>query len=84
MFLVDDLLLSPAKGLLAICRRVRQTARQEFEQQQRRIVSNLSELHRLAETNQIGQDDFNIRETEMLEHLEKIQEMLSALEEEEG
>jgi hypothetical protein len=84
MFLVDDLLLSPAKGLLAICRRVRQTARQEFEQQQRRIVTNLSELHRLADTNQIGQADFTLRETDLLERLEKIQEMLSTLEEEEG
>ncbi len=84
MFLVDDLLLSPVKGLMAIGRRVRQAARQEFEQQQRTIVTNLSELHHLAETNQIGQNDFDVRETDLLERLEKIQEMLDSMEEVEG
>jgi hypothetical protein len=82
MFLIDDLMLTPAKGLLAICRRVQQTAREQFEKQQQTIVADLSELHRLADSEQIAQDQFNARESDLLDRLEKIQNMLDKLKDE--
>jgi len=82
MFLIDDLVLSPAKGLLAICRRVRQTAREEYEKQQRALVADLAQLHRRIETNGIEQNEFDSREAELLEKLETIQQMLEKLQDE--
>jgi len=74
--------LSPAKGLLAICRRVRQTAREEYEKQQRALVADLAQLHRRIETNGIEQNEFDSREAELLEKLETIQQMLEKLQDE--
>ena len=76
MFLIDDILLSPMKGLVAICRNIRETAQQELEDQERAIVAELSELHRLLESGQIGDEEFDGRETDLLDRLEQVQKIL--------
>jgi hypothetical protein len=76
MFFIDDILLSPMKGLVAICRNIRETAQQELDDQERAIVADLSELHRLLESGQIGDDEFNGRETDLLDRLEEVQKIL--------
>jgi len=78
MFLIDDLLLSPMKGLAAICRHVQEAAQQELEDQERTIVAELSELHRLLDSDQIGDEEFNGRETALLDRLEEVQKILQS------
>ena len=73
MFLIDDILLAPMKGLLAICQKVHDAAEQELESQEQAIVATLAELHQLLESGQIGDEDFNVRETALLDQLEAVQ-----------
>ena len=76
MFLLDDLLLSPLKGLAAVCRKVEEAARQDIENQEKNAMSALSELHRRLETGQIDEQEFDTEETRLLEQIEKISNML--------
>jgi len=76
MFLLDDILFSPVKGLMAIGRHVQETARQSVEDQERAIVAELTELYRLLESGRIGDDEFNTREAGLLDRLEKAHEAL--------
>ena len=70
MFLLDDILLSPMKGLAAVCRKVEEAARQELENQEKGAMSALGELHRRLETGQIDEKDFDLEETRLLEQIE--------------
>jgi hypothetical protein len=72
MFLLDDILLSPVKGLVAVCRKVEEAARQEVEDQEKGTVSALGELHRRLEAGQISEEDFDIEESRLLERLESL------------
>lgn len=76
MFLLDDLLLSPLKGLAAVCRKVEEAARQDIENQEKNAMSALSELHRRLETGQIDEQEFDTEETRLLEQIEKISNLL--------
>ncbi len=76
MFLIDDILLAPVKGLAMVCRRVEEAARQELEGQGKRAMSALGELHQRLELGQIEEADFELEETRLLEQIEGIQKLL--------
>jgi hypothetical protein len=76
MFLLDDLLLSPMKGLAAVCRKVEEAARQELENQEKGAMSALGELHRRLETGQIDEKAFDVEEARLLEQIEKLSRTL--------
>lgn len=78
MFLVDDILLSPFKGLAAVCRQVQDAARQELDGQQKATMAALAELHQRLESGQIDEEEFNIQEARLLERLEGIERTLNA------
>ena len=44
MFLLDDILLSPLKGLAAVCRKVHEAALEDLEKQEKEILAALAEL----------------------------------------
>jgi hypothetical protein len=74
MFLLDDILLSPLKGLAMICRKVHEAAQEDLEKQEKDIMAALAELHHLMDAGQIGDEDFNVRESSLLDRLEACQE----------
>jgi len=76
MFLLDDILLAPVKGLAAVCRKVEEAARQEIENQEKATMSALGELHRRLETGQIDEKDFDLEEARLLERLEALEKVL--------
>ena len=76
MFLLDDLLLSPVKGLASICRKVQEAARQDLENQEKGTMSALSELHRRLETGEIDEQQFDLEETALLERIESLAKTL--------
>jgi len=78
MFLVDDILFAPLKGLAAVCRHVQDAARQELDDQKRAAVVALSELHQRLELGQIDEEEFDIREAGLLERIEGIERTLNA------
>jgi hypothetical protein len=76
MFLLDDILLSPLKGLTAVCRKVEEAARQELENREKGAMSALGELHRRLEMGQIDEKDFDAQEARLLEQMEDIAKVL--------
>jgi hypothetical protein len=76
MFLVDDLLLSPVKGLAAICRKVEEAARQDLENQEKQAMADLGQLHQRLETGQIDEASFDAEESRLLEKIEEIAKTL--------
>ena len=76
MFLLDDILLAPMKGLAAVCRKVEEAARQDLENQSKSTMLALGELHRRLEAGQIDEKDFDLEEARLLEQIEKLAKML--------
>ena len=73
MFLIDDVLLSPAKGLFYIFKQIHKAAEEEFLNEEN-ISAELSELYMMLETGKITEEEFNKRESELLNRLEQIEE----------
>jgi hypothetical protein len=81
MFLLDDILLAPMKGLAAVCRKVEEAARQDLENQGKEAMSALGELHRRLEAGQIDEKDFDSEEARLLEKLEGLARILRTTDE---
>lgn len=75
MFLLDDILLAPIKGLAAMCQKVHDAAQEDLEKQEREIMGSLAELHQLMDAGHIGDEDFNVREGVLLDRLETCQKV---------
>jgi hypothetical protein len=73
MFLLDDLLMLPIRGLLWSVRKLDEAARQELAAEEGRIVGELSDLYRLLEGGAITEEEFAAREKVLLDRLEKFQ-----------
>jgi hypothetical protein len=74
MFLLDDILLSPLKGLALVCRKVHEAAQEDLQKQEKDILATLAELHQLMDAGRIGDEDFNVRESDLLDRLEACQQ----------
>ena len=74
MFLIDDLLLSPFKGLLWILKEVQEAAQQELENEADMIKTALAELYMQLDTGQISEEEFTVEEKRLLDRLEAIEE----------
>jgi len=70
MFLLDDILLAPIKGMAAICRKVREAAQEDLQQQEQTILATLAELHQELDAHRIGDEEFDLRECELLDRLD--------------
>ena len=73
MFLVDDILLSPAKGLLWVFREIHNAAQQELAGESETITAALSELYMRLETEQITEAEFDAQEKALLDRLDRLQ-----------
>ncbi len=73
MFLLDDILLSPLKGLAAVCRKVHDAAQEDLADQEQAVLGALAELHQQLDAGWIADADFNTRENELLDRLEACQ-----------
>ena len=73
MFLIDDILLSPVKGLTYLAKQIHKSAEEEFLNEEN-VSAQLSELYMMLETAKITEDEFNEKESELLERLEQIEE----------
>jgi Gas vesicle protein G len=73
MFLLDDILLSPVNGFVWLCRQIESAALKEFEVTPEQISEDLSLLYMMLETEQITLEEFEARETELLDLLDELQ-----------
>jgi DNA-directed RNA polymerase delta subunit len=73
MFLIDDLLMMPARGIMAVFREVHNAAQQDAAGESEAIRTELSELYMRLETQQISEAQFEDRERELLDRLDEIE-----------
>jgi len=70
MFFLDDIAMSPFKGLLFIAKEVANAVKQQQEQDRASTMAELSSLHLQLENGEITEDEFDEREAELLDRLE--------------
>lgn len=70
MFFLDDIAMSPFKGLLFIAKEVANAVKQQQEQDRASTMSELSSLHLQLENGEITEEEFDEREAELLDRLE--------------
>jgi hypothetical protein len=73
MFLIDDILLAPARGLFMVFREVREAAEQELAGEADDIRNRLSELYVLLERGELSEQDFDEREGALLDRLDQLE-----------
>jgi hypothetical protein len=73
MFFVDDLLMSPMKGVLWVFREIHDAAQQELAGESEAITATLSELYMKLETGQITEEQFDAQEKVLLDRLDRLQ-----------
>ena len=83
MLIIDDLLLSPFKGLLWVFKEVHKVAEQEKADEAQAITRALSELYMRLETGEITEEEFVIEEERLLDQLDAIEEQNDKLAEDE-
>ena len=74
MFLIDDLLLAPFKGMLWIFKEIHEAAEQELAGEGDAIKAELTELYMLLETGQISEAEFDASEKRLLDRLDAIEQ----------
>ncbi|MCF7888939.1 MAG: gas vesicle protein GvpG [Victivallales bacterium] len=71
MFILDDILLSPLKGLMWIAEKIDEVAENELSDEGK-LMDNLMELQLRFELDEIDEDEYNKRESELLERMEAV------------
>lgn len=71
MFLIDDILLAPLKGLIWLGEKIKDIAEQEVSDEGR-IKKNLMELQLKFELDQISEEEYNRQKKELLARLDAI------------
>lgn len=84
MFLLDDILLMPAHGLLTVFRELDKAVHQEFANEGEAIRTELSELYMMLETGQITEEEFDRQEKELLDRLDDFEERRESTDAEEA
>lgn len=74
MFLVDDILLAPARGLFWIFKEIHHAVEEEQANEAETITAKLSELYMMLETGQMTEAEFDAAEKELLDRLDAIKE----------
>ncbi|WP_163833113.1 gas vesicle protein GvpG [Spartinivicinus ruber] len=77
MFLIDDLLLAPYKGVKWIFKEIHRLTQEELENESEQITQALTELYRKLEAGEITEEEFDDGEQQLLNRLDEIDEMLN-------
>lgn len=71
MFLIDDILLAPLKGIIFLGKKIKEVADKELFDEGR-LKQNLMELQMKLEMEEISEEEYQKREKELLERLEAV------------
>lgn len=75
MFLVDDILLLPAKGLLYIFKEIQKKVDEELQDTPEKLKRELLNLQMLLERGRINEQTYAAREKNILERLNALQRL---------
>lgn len=78
MFLIDDILLFPIKGILSVFREIHKATEQDVENEGDAIRAKLSDLYMILETGGLTADEFDLQEKELLDRLDEIEALRTA------
>lgn len=73
MFLIDDILLAPLKGVIWVAEKIKEVAEQELYDEGR-IKEKLMELQLKLELEEINEEEYKKQEKELLARLDAIRE----------
>jgi hypothetical protein len=73
VFIVDDALTFPARGLALLFREIHKAALQERDREADAIRAELSRLYLMLETNRLTEREFEKKEQALLDRLERIE-----------
>jgi hypothetical protein len=82
MFLVDDILMAPADGLIWIFKEIHRAAEEERKNEAENLTAKLSDLYMMLETGQMTEAEFDAAEKALLDRLDAIKEIEDREEEE--
>jgi hypothetical protein len=74
MFLIDDLLLAPIRGVAFVASAVHDAAKDQIENERRALRNELNDLYMDLDTGRITEEEFDEREAEILDRLEALGE----------
>jgi hypothetical protein len=74
MLLLDKILFSPLYATIWAARQVHHAVQQEQAAEPERITADLSELYMMLETGRLTEAEFSVREKELLDQLDRIEE----------
>jgi hypothetical protein len=72
MLLIDDILLAPLKGIIALGKKIDEIVQKEFSDEGR-IKERLMELQLKFEMDEISMEEYDRQEGELLDMIERIQ-----------
>jgi hypothetical protein len=78
LFIIDDILLAPAKGFMWLVRELHQAAEREAADERAALMRRLQSLHMRLETGELDEPEFERQEAEILDRLETLEELESA------
>ena len=81
MFLIDDIILAPVRGLFWVFKEIRDAAEEEQASEAEAITTKLSELYMMLETGQMTETEFDAAEKALLDRLDAIKEREDSVEE---
>lgn len=73
MILIDDILLSPVRGILWVFREIRDSAMEEARNESESITQELRTLYMQLETGKLSDSEFDEQEKQLLDRLDGIQ-----------
>lgn len=80
MFVLDDVLLFPVRGILFVFQEIYASVQEEFADESLALHAELSQLYAMLETGKITQGEFEAREKDLLDRLEKIDSLGTGIE----
>lgn len=84
MFLVDDLLLAPFRGIKFIAESVHDAAQEHIENERQALRDEINDLYMQLEIGEITEEEFERREKEILDRLDELAETETELREGSG
>ena len=84
MFIIDDILLAPLKGVVYLAKKIHELAEEELEDTGDKLKRELLDLQMLFETDQISEEEYQKKEKNILERLEALKEKPSSAKATEG
>ena len=81
MFLVDDLLLAPFRGIKFVAESVHDAAQEHIENERQALRDEINDLYMQLEIGEITEEEFERREEQILDRLDELEETETELRE---